>query len=187
MKLGYVQRKLLLLMLGGLSIGLSGNPRRAFYILKKIQWEWGNINREKKITEGNLKQSIKRLYDSKLITVRKKTDGTTEIVLTEKGREVAIEIDATKIKPKKLKNWDKKWRVIIFDIPENRRAKRDAFRKKIKELGFLELQKSVWVSPIDYKKEIRYLIKAFQGGRYINFMIVEFIEDEKYLKKHFKI
>lgn len=47
------------------------------------------------------------------------------------------------------KQWDKKWRVTIFDIEEINRKLRDNLRHKLKELGFGMLQKSVFISPHD--------------------------------------
>lgn len=55
--------------------------------------------------------------------------------------------------------WDKKWRLLIFDIEEKRRIIRDLLRKKIKELGFVLWQKSVYVSPFPVDKEINQYLK----------------------------
>lgn len=45
--------------------------------------------------------------------------------------------------------WDKKWRIVMFDIKEVNRQARDSLRSKLKELGFGILQKSVLISPHD--------------------------------------
>lgn len=45
------------------------------------------------------------------------------------------------------RKWDGKWRVVIFDIEEVNRNARDGLRKKLKELGFGMIQKSVFISP----------------------------------------
>ncbi len=47
------------------------------------------------------------------------------------------------------RKWDKKWRITIFDIEEVNRKLRDNLRRKLKELGFGMLQKSVFISPHD--------------------------------------
>lgn len=47
------------------------------------------------------------------------------------------------------KPWDKKWRVVTFDIQEVHRQARERFREKLKELGFGMLHKSVFISPHD--------------------------------------
>lgn len=43
--------------------------------------------------------------------------------------------------------WDGLWRVVIYDIPEKNRNKRDKLRKWLKRFGFAQWQISVWVSP----------------------------------------
>jgi len=187
MKIGIIQKKVLLLLLGGLTLGLSGNPRQSFRIIKVIGREWNKIDQKGKRRKGNIQRSLKKLYDSELISTKEDPDGTIKIILTEKGKETAIEYDIKKLKPKKLKKWDGKWRIVIFDVPEDRRAKRDTFRIRLKKLGFLELQKSVWISPIDYEREINYLAKAFDIVKYAKFIVADSVSNKKDLKKRFKI
>ena len=55
----------------------------------------------------------------------------------------------------KNERWDKKWRVVIFDIPETNKRVRQALRETLKVLEFWPLQKSVWISKKDYTKELR--------------------------------
>lgn len=55
-------------------------------------------------------------------------------------------------------SWDGKWRIVFFDIPESSRSARDQIRRLLKELGFRQLQLSVWVHPLpclDYFREIQ--------------------------------
>src|SRR5512145_2318709 len=40
--------------------------------------------------------------------------------------------------------WDQKWRLIIFDVPENNRAVRDRLRRYLSSQGLGILQASVW-------------------------------------------
>jgi len=83
------------------------------------------------------------------------------ISLTEKGKKKAgwLQIDNLKIfRPKK---WDQKWRLIMFDITQLKKTHRDAFRGKLKELGFQPFQKSVWIHPFDCEAEIDLLRKFF--------------------------
>lgn len=42
--------------------------------------------------------------------------------------------------------WDGKWRIVIFDIPERRRAARDLLRHHLKSWGFEIWQQSVWAT-----------------------------------------
>lgn len=56
--------------------------------------------------------------------------------------------------------WDRKWRIVIFDIEEEQRSIRDSFRLKLKELGFGQLQKSVWLTPFDFLQDFKEFIEA---------------------------
>ncbi len=60
---------------------------------------------------------------------------------------------------KKPAEWDGKWYIVTFDIPESYRMKRNAFREKLKKLGFGRLQDSVWISPLDYLANVESLVK----------------------------
>lgn len=43
--------------------------------------------------------------------------------------------------------WDGTFRAVAFDIPEKERGKRDLVRRRLKDLGFGMLQRSLWISP----------------------------------------
>lgn len=43
--------------------------------------------------------------------------------------------------------WDGFWRMIILDIPEERKNERESLRYLLKKAGFICLKNSVWVSP----------------------------------------
>lgn len=110
------------------------------------------------------------------------------ISLTEKGKKKAgwLQIDALKIR--RPKKWDRKWRILIFDISELKRIWRDAFRGKLKELGFYPLQKSVWIYPFDCQAEIE-LLREFFGlsNKELRLIVSENIGKDDWLRKHFKI
>lgn len=50
--------------------------------------------------------------------------------------------------------WDKHWRIVIFDIKEEKRFLREALRDKLLSLGFGMWQKSVYIIPFDIEQEI---------------------------------
>lgn len=92
----------------------------------------------------------------------KKNNRQIYIHLTSEGRKMAGKYQIDDMNIKTPETWDKKWRVAIFDIPNNTNIKREAFRGKLKELGFCKIQQSVWVYPYDCKKEID-LLRSFFG------------------------
>jgi len=106
--------------------------------------------------------------------------------LTQKGE---LEIARYMLSRKKLSPWDKKWRMVIFDIPEATRKDRDFLRKQLKWLGFLELQKSVWVFPHEIKKELMDFIKLckVELNGDIRFLTVEQIDNDRDLRHHFQL
>ena len=103
--LGKNQQKLLLLLLGGLSLSLSRNPRQYFRTLKAIGEGWNEIDRQA------LKNAIVDLYKSKFLEERENKDGSFTIVLTENGKRKALTYQIDEMKIKKPKKWDGKWRI----------------------------------------------------------------------------
>lgn len=69
--------------------------------------------------------------------------------------------------------WDGKWRLVIFDIPEDQKATRNIVRQLLYRVGFYQLQKSVYVYPHDCIGIVRYLEEAYDLDRYIQFAIAE--------------
>jgi DNA-binding PadR family transcriptional regulator len=110
------------------------------------------------------------------------------ISLTEKGKRATgwLQIDALKIK--RPKKWDGKYRLVIFDISQLKRIYRDALRGKLRELGFIKLQKSVWLHPFDCKDEIE-LLREFFGlsEKEMRLIIAENIGNDKWIRKIFQI
>lgn len=55
---------------------------------------------------------------------------------------------------RRRENWDGKWRVVFFDVPEAKRRVRDDLRFELKKLGFGLWQRSAWVTPFDIAEEL---------------------------------
>lgn len=110
------------------------------------------------------------------------------ISLTEKGKKKAGWMQINDLKIKNPKKWDKKWRLLLFDIAETKRTYREALRGKLIELGFKLFQKSAWIIPYECKDEIE-LLKSFFGlsGKEIKLIIAQNIDGEENLKKTFKL
>ncbi|MEX2010578.1 MAG: hypothetical protein WD874_02120 [Parcubacteria group bacterium] len=85
----------------------------------------------------------------------------------------------------KPKKWDKKWRVIIFDIPEKKKLVRERVRGIFSEAGFTRLQDSVWVHPYDCEDVIGLLKTELGVGKDMIYMIVDKIEGDRELRRHF--
>jgi len=57
------------------------------------------------------------------------------------------------------KRWDGYWRMVVFDVPEERRKLRNALRGKLNQLGFGQWQRSVYITPFDLEEEINQFLK----------------------------
>ena len=107
--------------------------------------------------------------------------------LTKQGERKLRELELHDYKFKKPKHWDKKWRVLIFDIKEERRPLRTKIRRTLTAIGFVRLQDSVWVYPYDCEDLITLLKADFKVGKDLLYLIVDSIENDQWLKKHFGI
>jgi DNA-binding transcriptional regulator PaaX len=105
--------------------------------------------------------TFSKLRKQGLIKIRN-NNGQIYISLTAEGKRKAGKYQIDNLKIKKLKKWDKKWRILIFDIKNEQKIKREALRGKIKELHLFQLQKSVWIYPYDFTKEMG-ILRSFFG------------------------
>lgn len=181
LKLGYRQQKILLLLLTGVALGLSNNPRRYFRIIRGFQKEWTKISRKQ------LNQSIKKLYASRLVNSKLNADGSVTLILTKKGEKHALRYQLNEMQIKAPKYWDGLWRMVSFDIPETKKHIRDSFRHYLKKLGFYEFQKSIFVHPYPCDDEIDFLIEFHKARRYVRCFKAQAIDNELHLKSIFRL
>lgn len=107
--------------------------------------------------------------------------------LTEQGENKLRQLELRDFKLDKPKKWDRKWRVIIFDIPEKKRNVRQQIRNLFVSAGFYRLQDSVWVYPYDCEDLIGLLKTDLGVGKNILYMIVDEIENDKHLRQEFNL
>jgi len=107
--------------------------------------------------------------------------------LTTKGEQVLRRLELHDFRLRKPKRWDRKWRVLIFDIPERRKSLRFKLRYTLKAIGFVRLQDSVWVYPYDCEDLITLLKADFKIGKDLLYLIVDSIENDIHLKSHFGV
>lgn len=148
---------------------LKSRAKLEKYPNKKISSSFYNLKRQGLI---NIKKSNHQIY----------------ISLTDAGKKKAgwMQIDQLKIiRPKK---WDKKWRLLMFDISQMRKVLREALRGKLKELEFAPFQKSIWICPFDCRAEVE-LLKSFFGlsDEEVCLVAIENIGDDRKFKKIFHL
>lgn len=124
--------------------------------------------------------AIRRMKKDDLIKVQKYKK-EKRFIITEKGRLKILGLN------QKVKEWDGKWRIVIFDIPERKRDLRDFFRAKLRDLGFQFLQESVWICPYNIADKVEDLIELCSVGRYIHYLVVEELDNNNVLMKLFNL
>ena len=173
------KQKILLFLSTGISLSLARTPRNYFKILRDIPKEW------KKIKRDRLYRVVKEFYQERLIDYKENKDGLIKIVLTKEGEKKALRFKIDEIEIKKPAKWDKEWRVVIFDIPDRFKKAREALRKKLKDLGFMKLQESVFVFPYECEDEINFIVEVFLIRPFVRFMRVKSFTNEEQTRLNF--
>jgi len=129
-----------------------------------------------------IQKSKKRLIDNGLLRY---SNGFIELTKKGEARINLLEMQDWKIdKPPK---WDKKWRMLIFDIPERKKGLRNKIRLTLLSIGFLRLQDSVWIYPYACEDLVNLLKADFRVGRDLLYIIVDSIENDKNHRKVFNL
>lgn len=107
------------------------------------------------------------------------------IELTKKGLEHTKYLFLDEIIIKRPKKWDGNWRVVIFDVPEEQRHSRDLFRNTIMGLGFVQIQKSVYVYPFECTAEITTICDTLGLKDDVTILVADIIQGEEDITDHF--
>ncbi|MDV6378693.1 phenylacetic acid degradation operon negative regulatory protein PaaX [Sporosarcina sp. GW1-11] len=70
-------------------------------------------------------------------------------------------------------NWDGKWRMLMYTIPEDKRQIRDELRKELLWSGFGNFANGCWITPNDLAKEVQLLIEKYEIEDYVDLFISE--------------
>src|SRR3989338_4852645 len=176
----------IMLWLGvGGAVALTGSsPIFARGALDSFQ-KW--LKKEKKYTNKKVYDAFYQLRKRGCIAFERKGHQVF-IQLTSEGRKRAGRLQIDSLKIQKPKQWDRKFRLVLFDIAQSKSVYRNAFRSKLKELGFLPLQKSAWIHPYPCKDEVDVLRDFFcLTQKEVCFLTIERIENEKSFLKRFNL
>ena len=113
--------------------------------------------------------------------------GIRSVELTEKGRRALTIEQASYSIDTRYRRWDKRYRLVMFDVPQRRRSARDKLRSVMRECGFLRLQDSVWVYPHDCEELIALIKVELHIGKEMLYAVVESLENDAWVKRHFGI
>lgn len=138
-----------------LLLGLSG----AFDLFEELRDPFQLVSKSYENMHGWVPKKYKRHNFNHLVWRNLKTGNIEKI---EKNGEAYLRLTSQgnqKLKrdfpllSMQQKPWDKKWRIVAFDIREEEKNIRDGLRSKLKELGFGMLQESVFITPHDIAQD----------------------------------
>ena len=141
-------------------------------------------NEWKKFNSWRLKQVLKRLYDKKLVDISYGKDDVATVTISDEGRKRLLKYDLDNMKLKDNR-WDGKWRIIIYDIFTGKKKEQEFFRRALKKLQFLKLQKSIYLTPFPYQNEIEYLRQVCDIGKEVLILTISGMENESVYKEYF--
>jgi DNA-binding transcriptional regulator PaaX len=136
----------------------------------------------KSYSKNQMHNSFKYLRRKKFIAFEYK-ENKIRVILTKLGRQHLNKIAFEEIKIQPVE-WDGRWRLLTFDIPEYKKSARQTFRRRIKELGFFHFQRSVFIFPYPCEKEINEMAKLLEIRSYVHVIACDrFVRDQYLLKK----
>lgn len=160
---------LMILAVGGFVSLAVIAPGLATFVAKEIKWQ----------ERAKLNQRLERLRKRKLINITYE-NGQTKVEITESGRKKALEYKFEEMKIKTPGKWDDKWRLVIFDVAEYKKRLRERLRAKLKEIGFMTLNKSVLIYPYPCPDEIEFIRHIFNVGKEVIYLTTERFEEDIY-------
>lgn len=147
----------------------------------KEDWEdWKRFNL------GYLRRTLERLKKQKLVEIEEE-NGLTTIKITAAGKRRVLKYALEELEIPQLKFWDGKWRLIIYDIPQRKRRLSNLLSQTLKNLGFLALQKSVYLIPYPCQPQVEFIREYFGLGDNVLILEVNKIENDKPFREYFGV
>lgn len=75
-------------------------------------------------------------------------------------------------------SWDGFWRIILLDLPENRKSERESLRYLLKKAGFVCLKNSAWISPFPFEHLFTNIKKDLGLTTEMMIIVTEHIDEE---------
>lgn len=74
--------------------------------------------------------------------------------------------------------WDGFWRIILLDLPENRKSERESLRYLLKKAGFVCLKNSAWISPYPFEHLFTNIKKDLRLSTEMMIIVTQFLDEE---------
>lgn len=135
---------------------------------------------------SSIKRTAQRLWREGYVEIN--GEGKENVVkLTKKGKTEVLKYNLANLEIKRPNSWDKHWRLVIFDIPEKDKVKREIFRDNLKNLGFYQMQESVFIFPYPCEKELSFLREVLEIPHNVKLIRADRIENDRDLRRIFRL
>jgi DNA-binding transcriptional regulator PaaX len=115
-------------------------------------------------------------------------DGKRYARLTERGdASLALARQKISLADGTPRKWDRRYRLVMFDVPEKRKKIRERLRSQMQEVGFLRIQDSAWIYPYDCEEFVALLKADLHIGKDVLYAVIEEIENDARIRKHFRL
>mgnify|MGYP001580436265 FL=1 len=105
--------------------------------------------------------------------------GQTEFArLTKEGRKKAHSLELDSDTTLVNTSWDGFWRIILLDLPEERKSERESLRYLLKKAGFVCLKNSAWISPFPFEHLFTNIKKDLGLTTEMMIFVTEHIDEE---------
>lgn len=117
----------------------------------------------------------------------KATGNEYHYTLTPKGAHRLQQVVIDELFIEVPKKWDKRWRAVSFDIPVKFSRQRTGFVDRLQALGFVMLQKSLWVHPAPCFELVEQLAGHYNVMRYCTLFEIRKLDElaTRKLFRHF--
>jgi CRISPR-associated endonuclease Cas2 len=128
--------------------------------------DFAKVKKKAKFKEITIRQSLRRLEKHGFVERK-----SSKYEITAKGK-IFLE-NILKERKDSAQSWDRKYRVVIFDIPERMRLTRNWLRSELCSLGYKKLQQSVFIGKKPLPEDIITEIKRNKIGNCVNYLLVD--------------
>ncbi len=142
---------------------------------------------DRDLDQKELQKLLKYMERTKLVELSVR-DNNIHAQLTTKAERRLRDFEIDEIAIDSPKTWDKKWRILIYDIPHDKRDSRYYLLEQLHRLGFYKLQDSTWVYPFPCSQEILEILERLEIDQYTTFIVGDIeTKDDATLIKHFSL
>ena len=133
-----------------------------------------------------LKRKLKRLEKQKLIEIIEQKNRQV-ITITESGKKKTLKFAIDSLAIEKPKRWDKKWRLVSYDIPKEQKRTRQIFYEYLHTWHFYPLHESVLLHAYPCEEQVEFLRNYLGIEKYVRIFTVSKIENDKPFRDFFDI